>query len=596
MKKLLFLLPLLFCFTLATTAQENDKFECSDGIDNDGDGLIDCDDNQCQFLPNDGCQICGSGISFADVTIGYFPQCGYTFNPDNALGVANYAQGQSYVTLGQGGSIQLGFTNNLITNSGNTDPDIWVFEIGPIVEACYISLRPYNAYTIAQLQAFGIPDADQNGFYEIDSILGSTSSVEIDKLFPGIPGGNLKFDAIEIIDIIDDNCSGGVSGADIDAVCALSSVALCNLALAGSVTPIRCKGSTKGRIRIAATMGTGPFTYEWNTGSLAQEISNLDPGTYTVTVTDVYGCENNTQFTLNDLDKLSTKFTLQEVNCGGASDGMIIANALGGTPPYSFQWSNGATTPTINALGVGEYSLSLTDAVGCCVEVAMDLGSNCCQLNYCAEAALGNLDICTVLSSDPNHPLDPLDCDKDGVTNTNECSDGTDPLDPCDFVDTSITLPVTADQTGCPLPRPDLTPTMIILPANISGTSVVEVAIKITELGGEDTDGSVISVRVASDPRFVFIWDISLTQAALEPVQNSDWNYLGDNGIFHTWVFNASGLVIPANGQAAFGFQSFYDPQSTNGQTTISAAIVPYSGGENNLINNTDSERLVYFN
>jgi len=43
------------------------------------------------------------------------------------------------------------------------------------------------------------------------------------------------------------------------------------------------------------------------------------------------------------------------------------------------------------------------------------------------------------------------------------------------------------------------------------------------------------------------------------------------------------------------GFQSFYDPQSTNGQTTITATILPYSGGECNALNNTDSERLVYF-
>lgn len=595
MKKILILLPFLFTLTLTTTAQENDKFECADGIDNDGDGFIDCEDSQCQNLPNDGCQTCSSGISFADVVIGYSPACGYTQNPDNALGVANYAQGQSYVSLGQGGSIQLGFTNNLITNSGNTDPDIWVFEIGPIVEPCYISIRPYNAYTLAQLQAFGITDADQNGFYEVDSILGSTSSIEIDKLFPGIPGGSLKFDAIEIIDVIDDNCSGGVSGADIDAVCALSNVALCNLALAGTVTPIRCKGTTKGRIRITATMGTGPFTYEWSTGSIAQEISNLDPGNYTVTVTDVYGCENNTQFIINDKDKLTTKFRLEEANCGGSADGMIIANALGGTPPYSFMWSNGETTTTINGLGIGEYTLSLTDADGCFVEVALDLTENCCQLNYCAEAALGNLDICTVLSTDPTHPLETLDCDGDGVNNSNECSDSTNPLDPCNYIDTSITLPVTADQTDCSYPCPDLTPTMTVLPGNIAGTSAVEVAIQISELQNIDTDGSNVTIRLPSDPRFLFVWDISLTQAALVPVQNADWNYLGDNGIFHSWVYNGSGLVIPGQGTTALGIQSFYDPQSTNGQTTLTATIVPFSGGECELTNNTDSERLVYF-
>lgn len=218
-----------------------------------------------------------------------------------------------------------------------------------------------------------------------------------------------------------------------------------------------------------------------------------------------------------------------------------------------------------------------------------------CPRNYCAEAIIGDLDICQELSTDPNHPVGPLDCDGDGVTNTDECVDSTDPLDACDFVDTSITLPVTADQTACGPLCPDLTPIMTILPGNIAGYSPVEVAVQITELADVDTDGSVIIVRIPSDPRFVFVWNIGLTMAALVPVQNADWNYLGDNGFVHTWTYNGPGLIIPAQGLAAFGFQSFYDPQATSGQTTLTATILPFSGSECNAMNNTDSERLVYF-
>jgi len=218
-----------------------------------------------------------------------------------------------------------------------------------------------------------------------------------------------------------------------------------------------------------------------------------------------------------------------------------------------------------------------------------------CAPNLCAEAIVGAIDICDELNSDPNHPIGTLDCDGDGVTNADECTDATDPLDPCDFVDTSITLPVTADQSGCPFPCPDLSPTTTILPGNIAGQSAVEAAIKVSEVENVATDGSIITVRVPSDPRLVFVWDIGLTQAALVPVQNSDWNYLGDNGIVHSWTFNGTGLIIAAGGNSAFGFQSFYDPQATDGQTTITATILPFSGGECKILNNTDSERLVYF-
>lgn len=218
-----------------------------------------------------------------------------------------------------------------------------------------------------------------------------------------------------------------------------------------------------------------------------------------------------------------------------------------------------------------------------------------CTPNLCAEAVVGAIDICDAMTTDPNHPIGPLDCDEDGVTNADECIDGTDPLDPCDFVDTSITLPVTADQSDCPFPCPDLTPIMTILPGNIAGVSAVEAAIQITELDSVDTNGSIIIARVPSDPRLVFVWDIGLTMAALVPVQNADWNYLGDNGFVHTWTYNGPGLVIPAEGVASFGFQAVYDPQSTDGQTTITVTVLPFSGGECNALNNVDSERLVYF-
>jgi len=205
------------------------------------------------------------------------------------------------------------------------------------------------------------------------------------------------------------------------------------------------------------------------------------------------------------------------------------------------------------------------------------------------------IDLCTFLTNNPNNPLSDSDCDGDGVTNGTECIDMTDPLDPCLFDDGSITLPVTADQSDCENLCPDLTPTTTILPGNIAGVGNVGVAVEITELNGIDTDGTGIFVRMPSDPRLAFIWDPVLTSAALVPVNNSNWNYLGDNGVVHTFQYNGGGTVITGATTEAFGFQSIYDPQNTDGQTTITASIVPFGGGECNILNDTDSERLVYF-
>ncbi len=217
-----------------TLNPENNPISCSDGIDNDGDGLIDCEDGDCLSISNtaeNGCSICGDGLSFADVTLAFTPNPNCIPNNPNmdaALGVPDYYNSASqHVTLGEGGSLKLQFTNNIMSNSGNDNKkDLWVFEVGPAVEGSTIELRPANAYTLNVLITAGIEDADDDGFFDIGSIGGSTAGLDIDVVIPGHPAGTLFFDAIDITDI-PGNCTGGTPGADIDAVCALTSVQPC---------------------------------------------------------------------------------------------------------------------------------------------------------------------------------------------------------------------------------------------------------------------------------------------------------------------------------------------------------------------------------
>lgn len=144
-------------------------------------------------------------------------------------------------------------------------------------------------------------------------------------------------------------------------------------------------------------------------------------------------------------------------------------------------------------------------------------------------------------------------------------------------------------------PKPDLTPVLAVLPSTISGNSAINIVIEVSEVNNVDTDGSIIAVRMPSDSRLLFVWDIGLTQVGNIPVNNSVWNYLGDNGVFHNWEYNGPGLIMNAGSNSSIGIRGFYDPQSTDGQTTVSSTIVPFSGGECNFTNNTDAESLIYF-
>lgn len=204
-----------------------DNSPCSDGIDNDGDGFIDCDDpDECTSgRPASGCVLCHESSSFADVLLDSNRGCpgrNLVGDPIDAIGSSD----NKSVTLGQGGSIKLGFTNNLLINSGGDEPDLYVFETGANIEATSLALRPANDFTRTQLQNANIPDIDSDGFFEFGSIGGSTRAFDIDAVIPGFEKEALMFNAIIVTDIVDtnDNCNRRDAGAEIDAVCALSSI------------------------------------------------------------------------------------------------------------------------------------------------------------------------------------------------------------------------------------------------------------------------------------------------------------------------------------------------------------------------------------
>ena len=89
------------------------------------------------------------------------------------------------------------------------------------------------------------------------------------------------------------------------------------------------------------------------------------------TVTVASGCTATLDLTLTEPDSLQVAGTATGTSLPGGADGAIALNVTGGTPPYTYAWSNGATEPNLMDLPAGIYTVLVTDANGC-VREAVD--------------------------------------------------------------------------------------------------------------------------------------------------------------------------------------------------------------------------------
>lgn len=166
-----------------------------------------------------GVEFPDGAASFADAVKSFNPAVpgpdAPYLGPENALGVPNYAGANtcastatcSFVTLGDGGSIIVEFVDNRLTGSGNSNLDLWIFEVGPDVEDTFVEISK-----------------DGITYFSVGKVAGATAGIDIDSFGYGIS------DQFRFVKLTDDpnadaQGSGGTVGADIDAVGAISSVA-----------------------------------------------------------------------------------------------------------------------------------------------------------------------------------------------------------------------------------------------------------------------------------------------------------------------------------------------------------------------------------
>jgi large repetitive protein len=129
-------------------------------------------------------------------------------------------------------------------------------------------------------------------------------------------------------------------------------------------TAATCAGINNGSATAQITGGNGPWRYVWSNGATSAQVVNLAPGAYTVSVYDGRNCFKTASVTIGT--SLALALTTNGVNAACTNNnGSASVAVQNGTAPYTYTWSNGATTATANQLGSGSYVVTVRDANGC---------------------------------------------------------------------------------------------------------------------------------------------------------------------------------------------------------------------------------------
>jgi gliding motility-associated-like protein len=131
-----------------------------------------------------------------------------------------------------------------------------------------------------------------------------------------------------------------------------------------NVVDLTCNNDSTGSISVSATGGTPSYTYLWNNGETTANITGINAGTYTVSISDNNLCSDTIIVTVNEPSQMALSDSSYIENYYGA----IALTVIGGTPDYAFLWNTGQISDMVSGLYAGDYTVTVTDANGCTVE------------------------------------------------------------------------------------------------------------------------------------------------------------------------------------------------------------------------------------
>lgn len=241
---------------------------------------------------------------------------------------------------------------------------------GQTLNALNITFSPQNfscgSYTV-QIQTACSFDGILNA-----SLPAGTLGIQVTNISPVVAGTCTLSLLVEpgapenthlIFEVISSNDPTGCALAGQTQIVSLVTNCACNLAIEAEFSGESCYQCQNGNIDLIISNGNNP-QYSWSNGSNNEDLENLSPGIYTVTITDGSVCEATANFTIDPY--ICSGFNIfasqQENNCAGGQSASLQIDGLSNmSSSFSVDWNTGLNTFAIDSLTEGTYSVTVTD-------------------------------------------------------------------------------------------------------------------------------------------------------------------------------------------------------------------------------------------
>ncbi len=132
--------------------------------------------------------------------------------------------------------------------------------------------------------------------------------------------------------------------------------------------------NNNGSIDITVSGGMPAFTYLWSNSEITEDISGLAGGSYTVTVTDINNCIDSAAFVVaSSTQPVIVIDSVKNVSCFNGTDGSVYISVTGNNGPVSYAWSNGSISEDLLNVIAGNYTLTITDSLGCVATISQSI-------------------------------------------------------------------------------------------------------------------------------------------------------------------------------------------------------------------------------